>query len=64
MMKKYRFCVFLLFVHYLLYKPALYCSKKTHKKSLNNKPIETITEHLIRKTNHKMCGDHHNLKSH
>lgn len=59
----YNFCVFLLFDHYLLYKPALYWSKKTQK-PLNNKPIKMITEHLIRRTNHKMHGDHHNLKSH
>lgn len=53
-LKKWSVLCFFIY-HYLLYKPELYWSKR-HKKPLNNKPIKTITEHLIEITNHKMHG--------
>lgn len=56
--------VFFLFDHYLLYKPELYWSEKTQKKSLNHKPIKTVTEHLIKITNHKMHGVQNTHSSH
>lgn len=52
------FCfVFFLFRFYLslLYRTRLTCiGQKRHKNSLNNRPIKTITEHLIERTNHKI----------
>lgn len=54
---------FIIIYHYLLHKPELYWSKKTQKKSLNNKPIITITEHLIEITNHKIQCSKHTLSS-
>lgn len=39
----------------LLYRTSLTCiGQKRHKNSLNNRPIKTITQHLIERTNHKI----------
>lgn len=52
--------IILVFFFYLItiYCTSLNCidQKRHKKKSLNNKPIKTITEHLIKMTNHKMHG--------
>lgn len=40
------------------------CQKHTQKKNpLNNKPVRTITEHLIEITNHKIQCSKHTLRS-
>lgn len=47
--------VFFRFYLSLLYRTSLTCTgQKRHKNSLNNRPIKTITEHLIERTNHKI----------
>lgn len=43
------------FLFITIYCTSLNCiGQKRHKKSLNNKPIKMITEHLIEITNHKI----------
>lgn len=50
--------LFLCFFIYHYFSTSLNCigQKHTKQKSLNNKPIKTITEHLTEISSHKMHG--------